>query len=113
MSHPQSQKLARMDDEGNRSDAIYRDAISQAYILQAMEHYGASLRQSLKHVYHALPRLLSLWFELTAIQVPVAERFDVSPHSKKRPTAVIGSGRNSGITSKPDTAGETKLTLQS
>jgi hypothetical protein len=113
ISHPQSQKLARLDDDGNRSDAIYRDAISQAYMLQALEHYGASLRQSLKHVYHALPRLLSLWFELTAIQVPVAERFDASPHSKKRQTAFNGSGRNSGTTSKPDTAGEMKLTLKS
>jgi hypothetical protein len=33
-----------------------------------MEQYGEALKIGPKHVYEALPRLLSMWFDFTAIE---------------------------------------------
>ena len=95
---------SRVDEDRSRSDAIYGDASCQSYIIMAMEHYSASLRQSLKHVYHALPRLLSLWFELAAIQVPAGEKADTTEKSNKRQIVAFGSRR--GSKSAASTPGE-------
>ena len=60
----------------------------------AMRNYIESLKSSSKHIYHALPRLLSLWFELTGITVPSVEK--TASHSGKRQSTFGASRRNSG-----------------
>ena len=57
------------EDELIRSAAIQKDQSSQKYILEALKEYGEALRLGLKHVFQALPRFLTLWFELTGISV--------------------------------------------
>lgn len=49
------------------SEAICRDKGTQKFILLAIEHYSAALKLDMKHVYQALPRLLSLWFDFVSI----------------------------------------------
>jgi len=44
-----------------------RDKACQRYLQLAIHHYAVSLQLEVKHVYQALPRLLSLWFDFTAI----------------------------------------------
>lgn len=63
----QPQFHSGIDEDSRRADAVFRDTTCQEYTLLAMRHYNESLKLSLKHVYQALPRLLSLWFEFTAI----------------------------------------------
>jgi serine/threonine-protein kinase ATR len=60
------------DDEAMRSAAIQKDQSSQKYFLEALKEYGEALRLGLKHVFQALPRFLTLWFEFTGI--PVTEK---------------------------------------
>ena len=43
------------------------DKACQRYILLAIKHYVEALVIDIRHVYQALPRLLSLWFEFTSI----------------------------------------------
>jgi hypothetical protein len=38
-----------------------------------MKHYSLALSLDLKHVYQALPRLLSLWFDFTSIKAEKPE----------------------------------------
>ena len=45
-----------------------KDLICQKYILTAMNQYGQALSLSQKHVFQALPRMLTLWFDFTAIE---------------------------------------------
>ena len=56
------------DEDQVRSNIICVDEPSQKYILAAVRHYAEALTLDSKHVYQALPRLLSLWFEFTSIQ---------------------------------------------
>ena len=60
------------DDEMIRSAVIQKDQSSQRYILEALKEFGEALRLGLKHVFQALPRFLTLWFEFTGI--PVTEK---------------------------------------
>ena len=64
--------LTGADDEMHRSYAISRDGTCQRYLTMAIEHYSESLQLDVKHVYQSLPRLLSLWFEFTAIKYDFA-----------------------------------------
>jgi hypothetical protein len=57
----------RMDENDVREDIILRDRISQSHSILAMRMYAAALRIDSKHVYQALPRLLSLWFDLVSV----------------------------------------------
>lgn len=59
--------LHGVDEDLVRTSVIYLDAVCQGYILSSMRHYAISLRLDSKHVYQALPRLLSLWFDFTSI----------------------------------------------
>ncbi len=51
-----------------KADIIIRDLICQKYILLIMKQYAEALSASQKHVFQALPRYLSLWFEFTGIE---------------------------------------------
>lgn len=56
-----------VDEELVRTSVIFRDSACHKYILLAMEHYAVALKLDPKHVYQALPRLLSLWFDFASI----------------------------------------------
>lgn len=56
------------DDDATRQTVILRDENCMKYLLMAMEQYISALRYSSKHVYQALPRLLSLWFDFTSYE---------------------------------------------
>ena len=57
-------------DDLVRFNALYRDKVCHQYILLAIEHYAITLKVDMKHVYQALPRLLSLWFDFVSIKPP-------------------------------------------
>ena len=57
-----------VDEDLVRSNVIFRDPICHRYVLLAIQHYATALKLDTKHVYQALPRLLSLWFDFTAIK---------------------------------------------
>jgi len=46
---------------------IALDKTCQGYLLRSIKHYAEALSLDTKHVYQALPRLLSLWFDFTSI----------------------------------------------
>lgn len=56
-----------IDEDDVRNDIILRDRISQSHAILSMRMYAAALRMDSKHVYQALPRLLSLWFDLVSV----------------------------------------------
>jgi len=56
------------DDDAIRQNVILCDESCMKYLLLAMEHYINALKYNSKHVYQALPRLLSLWFDFTSYQ---------------------------------------------
>ena len=62
------EKLRGIDEDMIWNNVIFRDRTSQDYILLAMKHYTTGLKIDTKHVYQALPRLLSLWFDFVSIQ---------------------------------------------
>ena len=69
---------------------IATDTISQKFILLAMEHYVSSLKLSTKHVYQALPRLLSLWFDFVSIEENHVDFDSKSLNDKKG--EILGKG---------------------
>ena len=74
--------LARngIDDNEVRNNIILRDNVYQTHTLLAMHRYASALKMDTKHVYHALPRLLSLWFDLVSVG-----REQPEPTSKQDP----------------------------
>lgn len=64
-----SQTSGNTDDDSLKANILSKDSICQKYILNAMMQYGEALTLSQKHIYQALPRLLSLWFEFTEIAI--------------------------------------------
>ena len=60
-----SRQLSADDDE-IRVRVILSDESCMRYLLLAMDQYINALRHNSKHVYQALPRLLSLWFDFTS-----------------------------------------------
>jgi len=57
-------------EEVARFNVLYRNKACQNYILLAIRHYTEALNLDTKHVYQALPRLLSLWFDFLATNPP-------------------------------------------
>jgi hypothetical protein len=62
-------RVDSVDDDATRSLAVFKDGNCQVYLKLAIEQYIEALKLGEKHVYLALPRLLSLWFEFTGIPV--------------------------------------------
>ena len=56
------------DEEAIRTQSLKNDILCQDHLITAMKHYAEALSIDTKHVYQALPRLLSLWFDLTSIK---------------------------------------------
>lgn len=63
-----SDHLARTDDDWQRNHTITHDKNCMRYVVLAVKHYAEAVVLDIKHVYQALPRLLSLWFDFTAIK---------------------------------------------
>lgn len=59
--------LNGLDENESRSDILLRDQICQTHTILAMRMYASALKIDTKHVYQALPRLLSLWFDLVSV----------------------------------------------
>jgi hypothetical protein len=59
---------AGADEQMSRNRCLALDKTSQRHILLAVKHYAEALSIDAKHVYQALPRLLSLWFDFTAVK---------------------------------------------
>jgi hypothetical protein len=55
------------DDDLVRACCMFEDSTCQNYLSLAMQQYIEALKLDSKHVYQALPRLLSLWFDLSSI----------------------------------------------
>jgi hypothetical protein len=53
-----------------RFTVFYKDRQCQQYVLLAIENYAECLYLDLKHVYQALPKLLSLWFDFVSAEAP-------------------------------------------
>ena len=61
------ESLNGVDENEIRNEVIMRDPICQTHTLLAMRMYAAALKIDTKHVFQALPRLLSLWFDLVSV----------------------------------------------
>lgn len=61
-------QISGADDEMHRNYSMASDETCQRYLRLAINHYAISLQLQVKHVYQSLPRLLSLWFDFTAIK---------------------------------------------
>jgi serine/threonine-protein kinase ATR len=82
-----------VDENDVRKETILHDRIAQAHAILAMRTYAAALRIDSKHVYQALPRLLSLWFDLVSVS---RDRSAPDPPSKEDPIStynIVPSGR--------------------
>ena len=62
------QKMTKNDDH-MRKTIISNDQNCQKYVLMAIEEYLNALSLGQKHIFQALPRLLTLWFDFTSIEV--------------------------------------------
>lgn len=58
----------KSEDDSCRIEIMRKDISCQKYLLQAMKEYGEAVRLSQKHVFEALPKILTLWFDFTAIE---------------------------------------------
>ncbi len=57
-------------EESARFNILYRDVACRKFTLLAIQHYTDCLVLDTKHVYQALPRLLSLWFDFVSSRSP-------------------------------------------
>ena len=57
-----------VDTTANRANAIGCNEQCQRLLIDSINHYGIALQLGQKHVYQALPRLLAMWLEFTAIR---------------------------------------------
>lgn len=55
--------------EDMRQTCLEQDRACQKYLQQAVKHFVKALVLDLKHLFQALPRLLSLWFEFSALSM--------------------------------------------
>lgn len=56
-----------VDNNASRANAISNDEKCQQLLIDSINHYAVALHLGQKHVYQALPRLLAMWTEFTAI----------------------------------------------
>jgi len=62
-----SQNGGSADNESSRASIIKEEKACHKYIFAAMKEYIEALKIGQKHVFQALPRMLTLWFDFTAI----------------------------------------------
>ena len=61
------------DDDAVRLYTLREDSICHRYLLSAMREYGDALEISEKHIYQSLPRLLTMWFDFTALSSDISK----------------------------------------
>uniref|UniRef100_A0A7S4J226 non-specific serine/threonine protein kinase n=1 Tax=Odontella aurita TaxID=265563 RepID=A0A7S4J226_9STRA len=71
-----------VDDDAVREHTMKHDGTCQKYLVLSVAEYGKALQLGQKHVFRALPRLLTLWFDFTTIPP--------DPTSKESSTGVKG-----------------------
>jgi serine/threonine-protein kinase ATR len=81
---------------------VAHDRACQRYILLAIKHYVEALIIDIRHVYQALPRLLSLWFEFTSIGSTEQSKYRVYEEPTAQGKIVLGLLRIFAITSNPN-----------
>lgn len=59
--------MNKVGGKEERNQIVCADYISQDYLVLSLELYLRAMTLNSKHVYQALPRLLSLWFEFNAM----------------------------------------------
>ncbi|GMH47727.1 hypothetical protein TrVE_jg8933 [Triparma verrucosa] len=77
-------------EKERRTAVLKEDKTCHNYLLQAVEQYFCSLHLGDKHMYQAMPRLLTLWFEFCEIDVEMAEKD--KPMGSKRANKAAGYG---------------------
>lgn len=55
------------DDEISRGSIMKSDKVCRKYLISTIQQYIESLKLGQDHVFQALPRMLTLWFDFTAI----------------------------------------------
>lgn len=63
-----TQRGGNSDDETARAKIIIGEKSCHKYIMEAIKEYMEALTLGQKHVFQALPRMLTLWFDFNAIQ---------------------------------------------
>ena len=66
------------DDDSIRLKIIRMDSSCQFYLLSAMDEYGKALKTGQKHLYQAMPRLLTIWFDFNSITEENTNTYPVS-----------------------------------
>ena len=72
------------DDDAIWAKMMRCDEGCQRYLLLAMKEYGEALKLGQKHIFQALPRLLSLWFDFTSLDPNFDKDAAASEESKTR-----------------------------
>ncbi|KAL3923955.1 MAG: hypothetical protein SGILL_001342, partial [Bacillariaceae sp.] len=72
----EKESSSEADDDVMRFNVLYRDRACQNFIVMAMKNYTQCLNLDTKHVYQALPRLLSLWFDFVSVRKPAEGTFN-------------------------------------
>jgi serine/threonine-protein kinase ATR len=93
------------EDASVRQYALSEDMNCQNYLHMAMEQYLEALKASDKHVYQALPRVLSLWFEYTSVERRGARRAKAKQSSGDTPLKV-SSDPNAYLRNKQEEANQ-------
>lgn len=75
-----------LSDLDKRTHVLKSDESCQKYLNFAIREYFMALEKGAKHMYQAMPRLLTLWFEFTAI--PVEKEEEKSTRSSRGAKAV-------------------------
>ena len=57
------------DEDSFRQTCLSQERLCQKYLALAMKHFIEALSLDTKHLFQALPRLLSLWFEFSALSI--------------------------------------------
>lgn len=66
--------LGKYTEEVHRLVTLAGDSTCQKFLCMAITHFVEALKLDLKHVFQALPRLLSLWFEFSIVTVDLADK---------------------------------------
>lgn len=65
------------DVDAMREKALAMDTTCHRYLLDAMQAYSQALLHGDKHLFQALPRMLTIWFDLTSIDESTLDREDL------------------------------------
>lgn len=55
-----------LDSDKARMEILQKDSTSKSFVIEAIKQYGKALEKGEKHSNQAMPRLLTLWFDITS-----------------------------------------------